>query len=805
MTRRAPAACWALMGKLPGDKDDYRVLIGDSAPGELAGRVWAGVPSTPQLGSAPGPGKLPWATFMPYGAAGQQRLAVTAIDATQDRDAVGRPTVQVRYVEIPFTEVARNQTGYRALYQAVPEISEMAVVEKDETLGLDLGAADPAGPRALADAACFGRAAGLAALMLCGDVLITVSEQDPPSLPDRLAEFDRILALLPFGLRAGIALASWYDGTQATPFRIAFGKFASHGQVIAAHGEPVPPPADERAAGYLRALITARERFGVAPLVEHLGRHRAPIGPDDGREAVEILTSLGNPGLVVEAVRSGSPSAERVANARRYAEEQLDQASLDELETYLLTRGGDAEREVHAGWSDRSALLAARIALGQLAADRTREARRLYAYAAEHGAVDSFLAAAAEGRTREGEAVPPWTVARLVREFARPERGDLPVLRQAVLGQPELARWLLRLSLRRDPDPRTWLGWLDPSAAGAPDWLCRYVVLATPPGIPVPMPAGAVAGDSGADGNSRADGDSRAAGDSAEDLALIASFVLRKSSPARLADPWWPLLLSLARSQPDDPAARSHIDLIDLAKAAREPSPDLPVAVRLDTLRLYLELAPRHYPLTAGAPSCRRYLDALWELWSEPPADDDLATLAGRLLKTLLRAGDPLSEAAVTLLLAVVTDSRIPLSEPVADAIAGVLATTPALVEDPRLPAEWWMRLEGLRPQLRTPPARLRAAVRREDADPVEIAVLCGQAAASGLNPEDLTAIAGAWLASRTTAQANAMFRILDGVLNLAGIDQGRSYDEYLLALSRQLAIPPDKPSATFRRGRSSR
>jgi len=764
------------MGKLPGDMDDYRVLAGTSpAPGDLARRVWAGVPSTPQLGSVPGPGQLPWATFTPQGTAGDRRLAVTAIDATQNRDAVGRPTIQVRHMEVPFTEVARNQAGYQALYRAVPVVAEMAeMAETDEALVVDLGVPDHAAVRVLADDACFDRAAGLAALLLGGEVLVMVSEQDPPSLADRLAEFDRVLALLPFGLRAAIALASWSDGTQAAAFRIAFGKFATRGQAVAADGGPVSPPSDQRAAGYLHKLVTLRDQFGVEQLVEHLALYRAPLGSDDLTEATEILASLGHPGLVVEAARSGAPSVERVANARRHAPDRLDRESLDELEAYLLTCGAAAEPEVHAGWSARSAPLAGRIALGGSA----EQAARLYAYAAKHDAVDSFLAAIAEGRTRRGEAVPHRTAARLVREFAQPAGGDLPILRQTVLRRPDLARWLLRLSLRRDPDPGAWLAWLDPSAAEAPAWLCRFAVLATPPGTPVPLPAGL------------------AAEDGTEDLALIASFVLRQGSFTALADQWWPALLRLARAQPDDPVgAQGRNDVLDLVTADRRSAPDLPTAVRLDTLRLCLELAPRHYPLAAGASSAQRYLDALWELWSGPLAGDDLPALVGRLLTTVLATADPSGEAAITLLVAVVADRRIPLTKPVADAIAGILAATPALCEDPRLPADWWTRVERLRPGLRTFPARLRAAVRRPDADPVEIAVLCGRAAASGLGPEDLAALTGTWLASLTTAQASAMFRILEGVLRLAAIDQGRSYDEYLLALAPRFRVAPEKRS----------
>jgi len=366
-----------------------------------------------------------------------------------------------------------------------------------------------------------------------------------------------------------------------------------------------------------------------------------------------------------------------------------------------------------------------------------------------------------------------------------------------VLRHPQLGRWLLRLSLHSDQEPRAWLGWLDPSATSAPTWLRRYAVLLTPVGAPLPPPTETSAEDDAETG---------------EDLALIALFVLREGDLSRLADEWWPLLFGLARRQPEPNqperavGSRSPADLADLAEAVIDgPAPALPTAVRLDTLRLYLGLTPRYLPLPLGAPACERYLKELWQLWSQPSVDADVTALTCGLINSVQDAADQFGEAVVVLLRGVVTDDRIPLDQDIAGAIAGVLAAKAALIEHPSLTLDWWARVERLRPEIRTPAARLRAAVCREDADPVEIAVLCGRSAASGLSPEDFAAIAGPWLVRRPSAQVGPVLVILEGVLGLAAVEHCPPYEEYLLALGYGSAIPQEKPPSTFRRRRPPR
>jgi hypothetical protein len=789
VTRRVRASYWALLGKESGTRDDYRVRYqsrdalarrDDQIPARHDHCALAGIPSTPQLGGAPGPGQLPWATFTPHVADGEHWMAATVIDPTRDRDAVGRPVVAIRYMELPFAEFAGHAIGYAALTQSMPTATVMEALDQaPPPLFLAVRDSGGAAARGLSDATAFDRAARLAALLLSasGEVLITVGDRETLPLRDRLAEFDAVLSLLPFGFRAGISLASWHDGTQATAFRLAFGKFATRGQPVAVHDGPVPPPADDLAESYLRLLRELRDRFGAGRVVEHLASHHAPlgVGEDPQQEAAEILRSLDNPALIVDAVRHGRPSVERVANARRYAAGRLDQGSLDELEMYLLSRGGDAEAAIQEGWSAGSAAVAARLAVDELAAEHSQDALRLSGYAARYGDLDLFLSTVVTGRAGQGQAVPPSRLASLLhesvqQESVRPTHGDLPRLRETVLEAPEVARWLLRLALRQAAERpggqhwREWLGWLDPSTAGGPDWLHSYAVLAAPPGTPVPLPPGTLP-------RRTDDDDTRPAADGAEDLALIAWCAFREGGAGRLDPQWWPTLQELARPggrDADDPAVdRARADLRDLLRCQGGPAPGLPAAVRLDTLRLYLRLAPRHYPVAAAAPPCREYLSELWTSWLAPPANRDVALLTARLLTMPPPGLDPVSEAAVTLLYEAVTDDRVPFSAAVADAVAEVLAAEPRLTEDPRLPPGWWTRVEHLRPGLRTPQARLRAAVHRADADPVEVAVICGRAAEAGTKPEELDELLAEWLRGRTAAERAHMRRLAEAVFAL--------------------------------------
>src|SRR5262249_5722831 len=151
------------------------------------------------------------------------------------------------------------------------------------------------------------------------------------------------------------------DGT----FRLAYGPFAAHDQTAVTNDADIPQPPGPPGRDYRQALERLRDRAGLSLLTEYLAEHPDPLSPDHRPQATDTLRSLGEPDLVVDAVRTGRASIDRVAATRRFAGKVLDQDSRDTLEAYLMARYSDdrAARQVRALWSDRSAVVAARLAL----------------------------------------------------------------------------------------------------------------------------------------------------------------------------------------------------------------------------------------------------------------------------------------------------------------------------------------------------------------------------------------------------------------------------------------------------------
>jgi hypothetical protein len=822
---QVPVPYWALVGKKPGTRDDYSVQRFNDP--RLEEHALAGVPSTLQLGGAPGPGQLPWATFTPHTSDGQYWMAATVTDATADRDAGGRVVAAIRHAKLPFAEFARRGGRCAVLYKGLPTVAAMDNAVPGQPLYLDLNGAPDAPEltvdtaRELDDPAVFNRVARLAALILAGPVLITPEEPGHLTIADRLSEFDRILALLPLGMRSSITLASWQDGTRETRFRVAFGRVPSQGQtVVGQYDDELRVPREGTpAAGYLADLLDLRERCGAGRVIRHLASHRWPLSlsRDDVAEAREILRGLSDPYLVVEAARAAREpagrtlSADRVSVTLQSADRRLGQEAKDDLERALLAMGGSAAAQaVMSNWSARTAGLAAEVVLDELARPAeyaglesyrwSPSLWRLRAYVAQCGeeeATDVFLAALAAPRTRGRPSLPAATIAACL-DRVPPGPGELPRLRAALFRQPPVTRWLLRLAVRRDTPSTGWIYWLNPGSDDAPAWLRPYQVLTAASGACLPLPA--VSGTP----------------DSLEDLVLVGWLAVRDRSFAWLAEDWWRALIRVARGRagrmsPDDSLApatdRARADLgflLSLKDLIGKTPGDLETNARIDTLRLYLGLRPAHYPLDAAREPALEYLDALWGAWSRPPADADVAMLTVWLLAAVFGgtrryqkpAVDPLSEFSVALLRDAVSDVRVPLTSQVATALTEAVARAPRLLTDPRLTPDWWGRVEQLRPDIRTPEARLRAVLRQEDpsTDPAEIAMLAGRAALRVRGAEELAEIIGPWFARRSQPSRDALFKIIDGVVRLADAETGRSSEELLSALASRLDITEDKP-----------
>jgi len=496
MSSRLIPLAWALAGKLPGDKADYR-LLASSAPagdrGALADQVWAAVPSIPQLATLPGPGGLPWVTVIPGEQAGEDNelheglhwLAVTVTEATADTDAVGRPSVAIRHIRLSYPDVAGALAGYQALHAAVPPAAELTVPPV-VTLTAHGGEPD------LASGAAFDRAAGLAALLLDGDVMITVADGTSLPVPARLAEFDRIMALHPYGLRACMTMATWYDGTvrdgglpgevDTVGYRLAYGPFSTHGQAVATSGGRVPPPVAETAIAYLAELRAAREELGSRLLMKYLAAHRTVLAPGNGEQVLDILRALRDPSRVLTAIREGRATVEHARNARQFAAGRLHPEERDALDEYLLAQADPATiTDLLSTWSERSAALAARALLGLPTGtgQPASRARQFYAAAARVGKAEAFLLALARSCISSEMGSPQRMLAAYyITELISPESGGMSALRAEVWQEPWLTRELLRLSLSRDPVDQAWLEWLAPGPGqDALQWLPGYSML----------------------------------------------------------------------------------------------------------------------------------------------------------------------------------------------------------------------------------------------------------------------------------------------------------------------------------------
>ena len=745
MSRQVTPLAWALAGKLPGDKSDYRLLACGAPDGDeraLAGQVWAAVPSIPQLAGLPGPGALPWVTFVPqpYEPSPQDRqdrpdgqdshdgglrwLAVTVTEGTAERDAVGRPAVAVRHVRLAFADVAGASAGYQDLYAAVPSAADLADLR---TVTLGASSALRAVASALASPEDFERAARLAALVLDGDAVVTTTEDALLPVAARLAELDRVMALLPYGMRAGLAVATWYDGTahggglpgdtEPVVYQFAYGPFPTRGQAVAPCGAEVPPPGTTTALAYLEELRAARAEAGTVKLVAYLGGYQTALRPDNAEQALEILRSLRDPRRVITAIHDHSVTVEQAAHARQYIASRLHLEERDALDEHLLAHAGHAAvQDILSSWTERSAPLAARALLSRLGSSTqpgqvSQLAQWFYEAAVRSGADEEFLVVLAHGRNSEGKVVPDQFAARLLALLLVPEPGGLPAVRAEVWRRSGLARVLLRQALDGDTVRQAWLDWLVPGPGeAAPEWLPAYPLLVRP----------------------------------------------------------------------------------------RSPHPKV---IRQDTLRLYVGLPARGLPLTGPGPTCRQYLDALWELWSQPPLDADRAGLTVGLLQGVHALLEGFSipglvDGVVELLRSVVADDRVPLTGDVAEEIAILIAGLPLLMTDPRLNADWWARVERIRPGVRAPDIRLRAAVKDRDASAVDIAVHMGEAAGGGLPPEELLAITAHWFGDgRSITETAAMLQIIEGVVRLRRGDAiGQEAGKYMATL-RQLLDQPGEQS----------
>ncbi|MBB5083824.1 hypothetical protein [Nonomuraea endophytica] len=228
---RAVSALWAVFGNAEGGGAGYTVLqASDDKLAFFEQEIRRYLPGTPPNRADPPP--LPYYTFAPGPAArnkGAPLMSFSRLEATDILDAAGRPSIRLRYYSPTFADLVGTPgpgepllAGYTDLAEAMDAAPSPWSDQPHITLNVRPGGwgAIQAGVARFP----FDWLASGAAALLAGRVVITGAAAVP--VPERLACLDAIAGLLPFGVRASIAAATWADSAAVHQLRLYFGDTA---------------------------------------------------------------------------------------------------------------------------------------------------------------------------------------------------------------------------------------------------------------------------------------------------------------------------------------------------------------------------------------------------------------------------------------------------------------------------------------------------------------------------------------------------------------------------------------------------
>jgi hypothetical protein len=466
---------WAVRSKRPGQHEGYRILADDSGGSrreEYAQRLGQLVTGNPSTAPAGAPNALPWVAISPLGyAATAERLAVATLEwpAEQIRDASGRLTALSRYFDVGFADLAAAGTTYSGLYTAldalgVPQTADLSIALTGVDLAEIAGHIDQLG---------FSEIVLAAAALLEGPVVLT-GESIPTSVGMRIRYLDAVAALLPFGLRADLAVGTWSPNRGAQPLRLFFSDYVAPGQRGVQIGRSGALTfTGQVAVDYADRLSRLRSAMGTAGLIAELWRERQPCRFDTPSGVLDSLGRLDRPYAIWQDLRRGIAGVDQVRAL--LTETDLPRTEPDvwrDLVRCLIDQGSDADLLLLARhWSPAiSAELAGAVARSG-SPERAMACVQVAIQAKEFDTfgVDLLLAARAGStqRLRIAHVLAQWRV------------GDAPLMRAALMQDPDFACRLLLVCL--NPSTNAVDSWLD-LLLGAPQderaaWLEPFLIL----------------------------------------------------------------------------------------------------------------------------------------------------------------------------------------------------------------------------------------------------------------------------------------------------------------------------------------
>ena len=322
------AADWAWISKDLAAGIGYSVLQASTSEldfGALMGRYVPGSPSSAE--TEPASEAPPWITLGPVGVSRDDVLmSVSVRDPFKERDHTGRPVWPQRLLVARYTDLATAQASYQTIWEAV----RAAPVPAPDAapLALTIAPQPPADLLPVFDEYGFDTLAVLAAALL--ERPVAIADGTHRSREQRLAVFDAVAALLPYGLRADLSVSSSVNNTTQHGIRLVFAAFANDGQQLISLVDKAPVPAGTVSQRYLAMLREREKTCGLQAVIEHLWRFRQPCSFDQSTEVLAILAQLDYVNGVIRELGQGPISLPEIADFLIHDPVRLIWKDLDE-------------------------------------------------------------------------------------------------------------------------------------------------------------------------------------------------------------------------------------------------------------------------------------------------------------------------------------------------------------------------------------------------------------------------------------------------------------------------------------------
>lgn len=331
MTAR-PTAHWAVLGKRPQSLDDYDV-IGHSA-GALSKAEFSDWLKSFTSGTVE-PEALPRVAASPFGRRGESWLGLSLQTMSESLDGFHRPYTMTWHVCLRWEQVSGSPVSYRALYEALMRKE----FSGESPFRLSLRDYDPARLSGVVNAT----ARRAAALLLTGRPVCVVRAELP--MEQRLDFLDAVAALLPYGMRSGLAVSTWTNSASRHRIRLSFAEVApAHGAWELPWEKDVPYELPPEAHRYEQELARY-EHDGLARLIGRLAALDRPLDLDSASDRAEAFAHVRE-----HAAVSLASSVRRLLPEWLDSLARADETRLRELNAQLsqaLDRVADGDRQAY--------------------------------------------------------------------------------------------------------------------------------------------------------------------------------------------------------------------------------------------------------------------------------------------------------------------------------------------------------------------------------------------------------------------------------------------------------------------------